>query len=58
MEVRKEATQYIFQAAKKFLKPVLDNSPFALSMEMRNIDAELSPKENSIPKFMKESNDV
>lgn len=58
MEVRKEATEHIFQAAKKFLKPVLDTSPFALSMEMRNIDAELSPKENSIPKFMKESHDV
>ena len=28
------------------------------SMEMRNIDAELSPKENSIPKFIKESQDV
>ena len=54
MEVRKEATEHIFQAAKKFLKPVLDTSPFALSMEMRNIDAELSPKETSIPKFMKE----
>ena len=24
MEVRKEATEHIFQAAKKFLKPVLD----------------------------------
>ena len=37
------------KAAKKFLKPVLDTSPFALSMEMRNIDPELSPKINSIP---------
>ena len=54
-ETRKKATEHIFSVAEKFLKPILEKYPFALSMEMRNIDPELSPKVNSIPNFMKES---
>ena len=57
-ETRKKATEHIFSVAEKFLKPILEKYPFALSMEMRNIDPELSPKVNSIPNFMKESQDV
>ncbi len=55
LETRKKATEHIFSVAEKFLKPILKKYPFALSMEMRNIDPELSPKVNSIPNFMKES---
>ena len=55
LETRKKATEHIFSVAEKFLKPILEKYPFALSMEMRNIDPELSPKVNSIPNFMKES---
>ena len=44
--------------AENYLKPILKKSPFALSMEMRNIDPKLSPKVNSIPDFMKDSKDV
>ena len=58
LETRKKATEHIFSVAEKFLKPILKKYPFALSMEMRNIDPELSPKVNSIPYFMKESQDV
>ena len=58
LETRKKATEHIFSVAEKFLKPILKKHPFALSMEMRNIDPELSPKVNSIPNFMKESQDV
>ena len=49
LETRKKATQHIFDKAQNFLNPILEKTPFALSMEMRNIDPELSPKVNSIP---------
>ena len=49
LETRKKATQHIFDTAQNFLNPILEKTPFALSMEMRNIDPELSPKINSIP---------
>ena len=54
IETRKQATQHIFGAVEEFLEPVLKQHPTALSLEMRNIDAELSPKLNTIRKFMKE----
>ena len=53
-ETRERATQHIFAAAEEFLKSVMEKYPVALSMEMRNIDASLSPKSNSIRNFMKE----
>ena len=53
-ETRERATHHIFTATEAFLKPVMDKHPVALSMEMRNIDASLSPKSNSIRNFMKE----
>ena len=49
LDTRKKATQHIFDTAQNFLNPILEKTPFALSMEMRNIDPELSPKINSIP---------
>lgn len=54
MDTRKRAVQQLFDAAEAVCKPLLDDSSFALSMEMRNIDAELSPKTSSIRRFMKE----
>ena len=53
LETRKMATHHIFKIAENYLKPIMENHPLALSMEMRNIDAELSPKTNSIRKFLK-----
>ena len=47
-ETRKRATAQIFEAAKSYLKPVLEKRPLGLSMEMREIDPELSPKLNTI----------
>jgi 5-carboxymethyl-2-hydroxymuconate isomerase len=38
------ATAEMFEAAKAFLEPVLAHRSLALSMEMRDIDADLSPK--------------
>ncbi len=45
---RKAATAEIFKAAKLFLAPVLENHSIALSLEMRDIDPDLSPKLNTI----------
>ena len=53
LEIRKMATNHIFEIVENYLKPIMENHPLALSMEMRNIDAELSPKTNSIRKFLK-----
>lgn len=50
---RKRATQIIFDAAKDFLTPVLDSSSLALSIETRNINAELSPKTGTIRDHLK-----
>lgn len=53
-EARKGATEQLFAAAKAFLEPVIASRPFALSIEMRDIDPELSPKLNTIRDFLKE----
>ncbi|MEZ5935444.1 MAG: 5-carboxymethyl-2-hydroxymuconate isomerase [Alphaproteobacteria bacterium] len=42
------ATAHLFAAAKAFLEPVLQHRSLALSMEMRDIDADLSPKTGTI----------
>lgn len=42
------ATAHLFAAAKAFLEPVLAHHSLALSMEMRDIDADLSPKTGTI----------
>lgn len=44
LQARKEATKMIFGAAKAYLAPAMAKYSVALSFEMRNIDAELSPK--------------
>jgi len=46
--VKRDATERLFQAAKTFLEPVLATSSLALSLEMRDIDPELSPKTGTI----------
>ena len=44
IEARKAATEAIYAAAEAFLKPALADRSFALSIEMREIDPELSIK--------------
>jgi len=53
LETRQRATAHIFAAARAFLAPVIENHPIALSMEMRNIDADLAPKLNTIRDHLK-----
>ncbi len=45
---KEAATLDIFQAMKTFLEPALQKHSIALSMEMRDIDASLSPKTGTI----------
>lgn len=47
-EVKADATQRIFVAARDFLADVMNKRPIALSLEMRDIDPELSPKTGTI----------
>ncbi|MGB0748319.1 MAG: hypothetical protein ACPGO3_06205 [Magnetospiraceae bacterium] len=56
LEDRKRATQDIYAAAEAFLEPYFAQRPFALSLEMRDIDPELSPKRSSYRDFMKKDN--
>lgn len=48
LPIRKEAVQTLFDAAREALEPVMANHSLALSMEMRDIDPELSPKIGNI----------
>jgi len=45
---KEAATQKIFDAMKSFLQPALQQHSIALSVEMRDIDASLSPKTGTI----------
>lgn len=51
-EVKADATQCLFDAARAFLEPVLATRSIALSLEMRDIDPVLSPKTGTIRHYM------
>ena len=55
LEARKQATERMFRALEAHLTELLESRPIALSMEMREIDPELSPKINRIRDFMEEA---
>ncbi len=52
-QTREKAVQAIFDAAKDFLQPALETYSIALSAEIRNIDASLSPKTGTIRDHLK-----
>lgn len=54
LSTRKEAVAKLFEAAEEHCNELLQNSSFALSMEMRDIDPELSPKTGSIRRYLPE----
>lgn len=47
-DVKKDAIERIFTALKEFMTPALETHSIALSAEMRDIDAALSPKFGNI----------
>ena len=51
-EAKKRATEHIFKAAETYCADVMSGSSFMLSMEMRDIDPELSPKASSIRNYL------
>jgi len=52
-ETCKTTTAALFKAVEEFLAPVMARQSIALSMEMRDIDPDLSPKTGSIRNFLK-----
>ncbi|MEY8841695.1 5-carboxymethyl-2-hydroxymuconate isomerase, partial [Cribrihabitans sp. XS_ASV171] len=55
LATRQAATRHIFEAARTFLAPALENHSIALSLEMRDIDPDLSPKTGTIRDHMKKA---
>lgn len=51
-EAKQAATRTIFAAMEAYCDAVMQSSPFMLSMEMRDIDPDLSPKSSSIRKYL------
>lgn len=47
-EVKQDATHRIFEAARDYLSPAMTTHSIALSLEMRDIDPDLSPKTGTI----------
>lgn len=52
LETRRGAVERLFEAARHECESLLAQSSFALSMEMRDIDPELSPKTSSIRRYL------
>ena len=55
MDVKQDAIQRIFDAAKEYLMPAMSSHSIALSAELRDINAELSPKYGTIRDHMKDT---
>jgi 5-carboxymethyl-2-hydroxymuconate isomerase len=53
-EAKAQATAHVFQALERFCDAVMAGSSLMLSMEMRDIDPELSPKASSIRNHLPE----
>lgn len=52
--VKQDAIARIFAVLKAFMAPAMENRPIALSAEMRDIDAGLSPKFGTIRDHMED----
>ena len=52
MHTKQNAAQKLFDAANEFVADVMQRRSLALSLELRDIDAALSPKSGSIRKYL------
>ena len=52
MQTKQNAAQKLFDAANEFVADVMQCRSLALSLELRDIDAALSPKSGSIRKYL------
>ena len=53
-DVKQDATQQIFATASTFLEPAMKSHSIALSIEMRDINPDLSPKTGTIRDHLEE----
>ena len=53
-DLKKNATDALFAAAKGFLDPTLATRSLALSLEMRDITADYAPKTGTIRQYLKD----
>ena len=54
-DVKHDAITRIFEAARTFLAPAMDTQSIALSAEIRDIDAALSPKCGTIRRYLEDT---
>ena len=52
MQTKQNAAHKLFDAANEFVADVMQRRSLALSLELRDIDAALSPKSGSIRKYL------
>ena len=52
MQTKQNAAQKLFDAANEFVADVMQRRSLALSLELRDIDAALSPKSGSIREYL------
>jgi 5-carboxymethyl-2-hydroxymuconate isomerase len=52
MQIKQNAAQKLFEAANEFVADFMQRRSLALSLELRDIDAALSPKSGSIRKYL------
>ena len=52
MQTKQNAAQKLFDAANEFVADVMQRRSLALSLELRDINAALSPKSGSIRKYL------
>ncbi len=55
LETRKALVAHVFAAAEAKLKPLLDARPLSLSLELRELDPELSPKTGSVRRHLEDA---
>ena len=55
-DAKEAAVAALFDAAKRFLADVLASRPIMVSMEMRDIDARLAPKLNTVKDWIEGKN--
>ncbi len=51
-DVKQAATQQVFDAVRAYLSPAFETHSIALSLEMRDIDPDLSPKTGTIRDYL------
>ena len=53
-KTKKSALEKIFSTVEKYLRPIHENSPLAMSAELNEFDSELRINQNNIRKYIEE----